>query len=173
MRPPALSAQPWPHRGRQHHLRLLQASSTTHEALVHVPTQSEIPVGRSGGHTRSMKMAFSCGPGWVSPRWPWRPPVTPWLNDPGWATLGDVWETEADLLLLHENFADITTSRSSTPLSRHLCCAARRRRCGWRSPRRQFRSPGRMSLRRFPPGRRSFSDCRPTPNTSSMSRALS
>jgi vanillate O-demethylase monooxygenase subunit len=30
------------------------------------------------------------------------------LSDPGWATLGDEWETEADLLLLHENFADIT-----------------------------------------------------------------
>jgi vanillate O-demethylase monooxygenase subunit len=37
-----------------------------------------------------------------------RPPATPWLDDPEWATLGDEWETEADLLLLHENFADIT-----------------------------------------------------------------
>ena len=38
-----------------------------------------------------------------------RPPAaTPWLSDPAWATLGDEWETEADVLLLHENFADIT-----------------------------------------------------------------
>ena len=77
---------------------------------VHVPTQSEIPVGaRVRAYPVHEDGVFV---------WAWlgepslaglrRPPVTPWLNDPGWATLGDVWETEADLLLLHENFADIT-----------------------------------------------------------------
>ncbi len=77
---------------------------------VHVPTQSEIPVGaRVRAYPVHEDGVFV---------WAWvgepslaglrPPPVTPWLNDPGWATLGDVWETEADLLLLHENFADIT-----------------------------------------------------------------
>jgi len=47
----------------------------------------------------------------------------------------DVWESEANVFLLFENFADSPTSRLSTPLSRHLCCTARRRRSRWRSPR--------------------------------------
>jgi vanillate O-demethylase monooxygenase subunit len=36
------------------------------------------------------------------------PPQTPWLSDPRWASFGDQWDTEASILLLHENFADIT-----------------------------------------------------------------
>jgi phenylpropionate dioxygenase-like ring-hydroxylating dioxygenase large terminal subunit len=77
---------------------------------VHVPTQSEIPVG-------AQVRAFPVHEDGVFV-WVWlgepavaslRPPAaTPWLSDPGWATLGAEWETEADLLLLHENFADIT-----------------------------------------------------------------
>jgi phenylpropionate dioxygenase-like ring-hydroxylating dioxygenase large terminal subunit len=77
---------------------------------VHVPTQSEIPAG-------ARVRAFPVHEDGVF-IWVWlgkpalallRPPAaTPWLNDQGWATLGDEWETEADLLLLHENFADIT-----------------------------------------------------------------
>jgi phenylpropionate dioxygenase-like ring-hydroxylating dioxygenase large terminal subunit len=77
---------------------------------VHVPTQSEIPVG-------ARVPAFPVHEDGVFV-WAWLgepalaalrpPPATPWLSDPGWATLGDVWETEADVLLLHENFADIT-----------------------------------------------------------------
>jgi vanillate O-demethylase monooxygenase subunit len=77
---------------------------------VHVPTQSEIPVG---ARVRAFPV-HEDGP-FV---WVWlgepalarlrRPAATPWLSDPGWATLGAEWETEADLLLLHENFADIT-----------------------------------------------------------------
>ena len=77
---------------------------------VHVPTQSEIPVGaRVRAFPAHEDGAFV---------WVWlgepalaglrRPPATPWLNDPDWATLGAEWETNADLLLLHENFADIT-----------------------------------------------------------------
>lgn len=77
---------------------------------VHVPTQTEIPVG-------AQVRAFPVHEDGVF-IWVWlgkpalarlRPPAaTPWLNDQGWATLGDEWETEADVLLLHENFADIT-----------------------------------------------------------------
>ena len=77
---------------------------------VHVPTQSEIPVG-------ARVRAFPLHEDGVFV-WAWLgepslaalrpPPVTPWLSDPGWSTLGEVWETKADLLLLHENFADIT-----------------------------------------------------------------
>ena len=77
---------------------------------VHVPTQSEIPVGARVRAYRSMKMAFSCGPGWVSPRWPAFATAGHALAQR--PRLGDTrrcWETEADLLLLlHENFADIT-----------------------------------------------------------------
>jgi phenylpropionate dioxygenase-like ring-hydroxylating dioxygenase large terminal subunit len=77
---------------------------------VDVPTQSEIPVG-------ARVPAFPVHEDGVF-LWVWlgepalarlrRPAATPWLSDPDWATLGDEWETEADLLLLHENFADIT-----------------------------------------------------------------
>ena len=66
---------------------------------VHVPTQSEIPVG-----ARVPAFPVHEDGDFV---WVWlgepalarlRPPAaTPWLNDPGWATLGDEWETEADL----------------------------------------------------------------------------
>jgi phenylpropionate dioxygenase-like ring-hydroxylating dioxygenase large terminal subunit len=77
---------------------------------VHVPTQSEIPVG---ARVRAFPLHEDGVFVWVWPGSPslagLRPPAaTPWLSDLGWATLGDEWETEADLLLLHENFADIT-----------------------------------------------------------------
>jgi phenylpropionate dioxygenase-like ring-hydroxylating dioxygenase large terminal subunit len=77
---------------------------------VHVPTQSEIPVGARirayPVHEDGVFVWVWLGEPSLAGLRP--PPVTPWLNDPGWATLGDVWETKADLLLLHENFADIT-----------------------------------------------------------------
>lgn len=77
---------------------------------VRVPTQDEIPVGaRVAAFPVHDDGAFV---------WAWlgdpalaalRPPAAlPWLGDPGWTTLGDEWETAADLALLHENFADIT-----------------------------------------------------------------
>ncbi len=77
---------------------------------VHVPTQSEIPVG---ARVRAFPVHDDGAFVWVWLGEPAlaglrRPPVTPWLKDPNWATLGDEWETNADLLLLHENFADIT-----------------------------------------------------------------
>jgi|RhiMetdeSRZDD1v2_1073273.scaffolds.fasta_scaffold01273_24 phenylpropionate dioxygenase-like ring-hydroxylating dioxygenase large terminal subunit len=77
---------------------------------VHVPTQSEIPVG---ARVRAFPVQEDGTFVWVWLGKPAlaglrRPATTPWLTDSEWATLGDEWETEADLLLLHENFADIT-----------------------------------------------------------------
>ena len=120
-----------------------------------------------------MKTAFSCGPGWVNPRWPLRPPpVTPWLNDAGWATIGDEWETKADVLLLHENFADITHVAVVDPYAPPVL-RSYHRRSRWRSPKPPSRFLERTSLPPSLHGKRSFSDCRPTPNTSSMNRAPS
>ena len=77
---------------------------------VRVPTQDEIPVG-------ARVRAFPIHDDGVFV-WAWlgdaalsalRPPgALPWLKDPSWVTIGDTWETAADLSLLHENFADIT-----------------------------------------------------------------
>lgn len=81
-----------------------------HGTCVHVPTQNEIPINAS---VRAFPVhddgAFV---------WAWlgdaalarlRPvPSLPWLQDPAWTTIGDVWDTAADVTLLHENFADIT-----------------------------------------------------------------
>jgi phenylpropionate dioxygenase-like ring-hydroxylating dioxygenase large terminal subunit len=77
---------------------------------VHVPTQDLVPFG---ARVRSFPVHEDGTLVWV-----WfdepaiaglrPPPQTPWLQDPAWATLGDQWETEANFLLLHENFADIT-----------------------------------------------------------------
>jgi len=77
---------------------------------VSVPTQNEVPVG-------ARVRAFPVHDDGVFV-WAWlgdpalaalRPPVAlPWLKDPAWVTIGDTWETAADLSLLHENFADIT-----------------------------------------------------------------
>ena len=76
---------------------------------VHVPTQSEIPVGaRVRAYPVHEDGVFV---------WAWLGELAGWpaaaaghslAQRDCWATLGDVWETEADLLLLHENFADIT-----------------------------------------------------------------
>ncbi len=77
---------------------------------VSVPTQPRVPVG---ARVRAFPVVEQDGLVWV---WPGvealavrhRPPGTPWLTDPAWATFGDQWETAAGTLLLHENFADIT-----------------------------------------------------------------
>ena len=77
---------------------------------VRVPTQDEIPVG-----ARVRAFPVHDDGAFV---WAWlgdpalaalRPPASlPWLRDKAWVTIGDTWETAADLALLHENFADIT-----------------------------------------------------------------
>ena len=151
-----------------------QASSTTHEASASTSRRRARSRWALGyGHTRSMKMAFSCGPGWVSPRWPAATAghalaQRPRLGDTR-RCLGDRSRPAAAPRELRRHHS----RRGRRPLYRATCVAQLAAAARWRSPRRQFRSPGRTSLRRFPPGRRSFSDCRPTPNTSSMSRALS
>lgn len=77
---------------------------------VRVPTQDEVPVG-------ARVRAFPVHDDGVFV-WAWlgdpalaalRPPATlPWLDHPDWATVGEVWETAADITLLYDNFADIT-----------------------------------------------------------------
>ena len=79
-------------------------------ACVSVPTQRHVPVG---ARVRAFPVAESDGLVWVWPGEPGLaarrpPPRTPWLDDPDWSTLGEQWETAADVSLLHENFADIT-----------------------------------------------------------------
>jgi vanillate O-demethylase monooxygenase subunit len=77
---------------------------------VRVPTQDEIPVG---ARVRAFPVHDDGVFVWVwlgdPARAALRPPAAlPWLRDEGWVTIGDAWETAADLALLHENFADIT-----------------------------------------------------------------
>jgi vanillate O-demethylase monooxygenase subunit len=77
---------------------------------VRVPTQDEIPVG---ARVRAFPVHDDGALVWA-----WigdpalaalRPPAAlPWLQGQGWVTIGDTWDTAADLALLHENFADIT-----------------------------------------------------------------
>jgi vanillate O-demethylase monooxygenase subunit len=79
-------------------------------ACVHVPTQPHVPIG---ARVRAFPVVEQDGLVWVwlgvAPLASRRnPPRTPWLAGDGWTTLGDQWDTQANLLLLHENFADIT-----------------------------------------------------------------
>jgi len=79
-------------------------------ACVRVPTQEQVPYGAS---VPSYVAREEGGLVWV-----WlgetslaglRPPVAvPWLTDPAWETFGGHWETRANVVMLHENFADIT-----------------------------------------------------------------
>ena len=77
---------------------------------VRVPTQTEVPYGAT---VRSFPVTEQEGLVWV---WFAEPglarlraaPRAAWLVDPAWSTLGDQWCTEANVELLHENFADIT-----------------------------------------------------------------
>jgi hypothetical protein len=45
-----------------------------------------------------------------------QPPRAGWLADEAWSTLGEEWTTQANMLLLHENFADITHVAVVDPL---------------------------------------------------------
>lgn len=79
-------------------------------ACVRVPTQTEVPYD-----ARVRSFPVQEGDGFV---WVWfaepgladlrQPPRTPWLADDAWTTIGGEWITDANFLLLHENFADIT-----------------------------------------------------------------
>jgi phenylpropionate dioxygenase-like ring-hydroxylating dioxygenase large terminal subunit len=81
-----------------------------HGTCVRVPTQTEVPYG---AQVPSYPVCEHDGLVWVWLGEPSladrRPPEqTPWLSDPAWTTFGGQWETEAHILLLLENFADIT-----------------------------------------------------------------
>ena len=79
-------------------------------SCVRVPTQPEVPYD---ARVRAFPVREQDGLIWV-----WfaeagradlhKPPNAPWLVDSAWSTLGGEWTTEANFLLLHENFADIT-----------------------------------------------------------------
>lgn len=78
---------------------------------VRVPTQPHVPIG---ARVRAFPVVEQDGLVWVwlgvAPLASRRnPPHTPWLlAEVGWTTFGDQWDTQANVLLLHENFADIT-----------------------------------------------------------------
>jgi phenylpropionate dioxygenase-like ring-hydroxylating dioxygenase large terminal subunit len=77
---------------------------------VRVPTQEEVPYG---ARVRAFPTREQDGLVWVWFGEPGvaelrQPPSAPWLTDDQWGTLGSAWTTEANYLLLHENFADIT-----------------------------------------------------------------
>jgi vanillate O-demethylase monooxygenase subunit len=84
----------------------------------HVPTQEQVPIG---ARVRAWPVHEQDGLVWV-----WfgpeglsglrQPPQAGWLADERWATLGQEWTTAANLLLLHENFADITHVAVVDPL---------------------------------------------------------
>ena len=79
-------------------------------ACVKVPTQEQVPYGAA---VACYRVREEGGLVWVwlgeSSVAGMRAPVAvPWLEDPEWETFGGEWETGANLLMLHENFADIT-----------------------------------------------------------------
>lgn len=79
-------------------------------ACVKVPTQAQVPYGAA---VASYVVREEGGLVWVWLGEPslaaMRAPVAvPWLDDPAWETFGGEWETRANVLMLHENFADIT-----------------------------------------------------------------
>src|SRR5580765_991246 len=79
-------------------------------SCVSVPTQDQVPFG---ARVRAFPVHDDGVLVWV---WTGRaalaglrpPPRVPWLADPQWAGFGDTLDTAADIMLLHENFADIT-----------------------------------------------------------------
>lgn len=79
-------------------------------SCVRVPTQTEIPYD---ARVRSFPVREQDGLIWVWFAEPGlaglrKPPRTPWLINDVWSTLGGACTTEANFMLLHENFADIT-----------------------------------------------------------------
>lgn len=84
----------------------------------HVPTQEHVPIG---ARVRAWPVREQDGLVWV---WFGRdglaelrqPPQAGWLVDEQWTSLGQEWTTAANLLLLHENFADITHVAVVDPL---------------------------------------------------------
>jgi vanillate O-demethylase monooxygenase subunit len=77
---------------------------------VRVPTQAQVPYG---ARVRAYPVhddgtfvwAWTGDPALAGLR---VPPRTPWLRDAAWTTFGGALDTAANVVLLHENFADIT-----------------------------------------------------------------
>jgi phenylpropionate dioxygenase-like ring-hydroxylating dioxygenase large terminal subunit len=77
---------------------------------VQVPTQPDVPTGMN---VRAFPVLEE--PPFV---WIWlgapaaagdsRPPRTPWLTDPGWATFTDAWQVQANYLMVHEHYLDFS-----------------------------------------------------------------
>jgi vanillate O-demethylase monooxygenase subunit len=79
-------------------------------ACVKVPTQTQVPYGAAVAsyvvrEEGGLVWAWLGEPSLAAMR---APVAVPWLQDPGWETFGGEWETRANVLMLHENFADIT-----------------------------------------------------------------
>ena len=141
---------------------------------VHVPTQSEVPAG-------ARVLAFPVHEDGVFV-WAWLgepslaalrpPPVTASLNDPGWATIGDEWETKLTCCF------STRTSPTSPRRSRRLYIAPPVLRSSPPPLEVEVTETTVSFSRTYEParslhGKRSFSGCRPTRNTSSGNRAPS
>lgn len=77
---------------------------------VGVPTQAQVPFG---ARVRAFPVHEDATFVWVWTGDPAladlrRPPRTPWLHDEQWSTFGGTLDTAANVMLLHENFADIS-----------------------------------------------------------------
>lgn len=77
---------------------------------VSVPTQPRVPFGAC---VDAYPVEERDGVVWVWLGEPGRArlhrvPQLPWLAEDGWATVGETYDVAAGLLLLHENFADVT-----------------------------------------------------------------
>jgi vanillate O-demethylase monooxygenase subunit len=78
----------------------------------HVPSQDKVPIG-----ARVPTFPIYEHPPFV---WIWlgepgaaelrTPPTTPWLTEPGWASQGEKLHIDANFLLLHEHYLDLTNA---------------------------------------------------------------
>ena len=77
---------------------------------VHVPSQENVPIG---ARVRTFPVVEQAPFVWI-----WlgqagaaslrTPPATPWLSDPGWSSRGERLHVEANYLLMHEHYLDLT-----------------------------------------------------------------
>jgi phenylpropionate dioxygenase-like ring-hydroxylating dioxygenase large terminal subunit len=79
-------------------------------ACIHIPSQPQVPTGMS---VRVFPV-FEDAPFvwvWLGPpaaAASTRPPRTPWINEPGWATFDNAWRVEANYLMVHEHLLDFS-----------------------------------------------------------------
>ncbi len=82
----------------------------TQGQCVHVPSQENVPVG---ARVRTYPVIERAPFVWIWLGQPGAaalrtPPATPWLVEPGWASQGEMLHVEANYLLLHEHYLDLT-----------------------------------------------------------------